>query len=90
VPNHDGSDVALLAAGGAAEIMLSNGTHLGGTPAFTGTLYFSITGVREYWEKLEARVDVVWPLNQMDYGSLEFGIHDLAGYTLAFSEPSAG
>lgn len=29
-------------------------------------------------------------LEQMDYGSLEFGIHDRDGYTLAFSEPSAG
>jgi hypothetical protein len=27
-----------------------------------------------------------WPLEAMEYGQQEFGIHDLDGYTLAFAE----
>jgi hypothetical protein len=32
------------------------------------------------------QVEVVWPLEAMSYGTLEFGIHDCNGYTLAFAE----
>jgi hypothetical protein len=37
---------------------------------------------------VKGAVTVVWPLDTIDYGTLEFGIRDLDGYTLAFSETS--
>jgi hypothetical protein len=46
-----------------------------------------MTGAREFYERIKERVETVWPLEPMEYGTLEFGVHDLNGYTLAFAEP---
>ena len=66
--------------------MLSTGSHLGGTPSFTGTLYIDMDGVEEFYEEVKDRVELVWPLDVMDYGTREFGVRDPNGYILAFSE----
>jgi hypothetical protein len=42
--------------------------------------------VREFFERIRQKVEVVWPLEKMDYGQTEFGIRDVDGYTLAFAE----
>lgn len=79
-------ETALLELGDGS-LMLSTGTHLGsGEPRFTGTIYFETSGVADFWESVRGKAEVVWPLEEMDYGTLEFGIRDPAGYTLAFSE----
>jgi len=83
--NDGGGENGMLQSGGIS-LMLSTGSHLGDTPAFTGTLYFETDGVRELYNAVKDAVTVVWPLDTMDYGTLEFGIRDLDGYTLAFSE----
>ena len=86
----DGGQTAALELG-ETTIMLSTGEHLGvGKPVFTGTLYVDMTGVREFWERVNNRAPTVWPLEEMDYGTLEFGIRDPDGYVLAFSEPQPG
>lgn len=84
--NDGGGENCMLQAG-AANLLLSTGSHLGDRPQFTGTLYFHMSGVREFFERVKSRVEVVWPLETMDYGQTEFGIHDCDGYTLAFAEP---
>ena len=57
--------------------------EMGGTiPA----LYFNVGGVREFFEQIKEKVDVVWPLERMDCGQTEFGVRDLDGRTLAFAE----
>jgi uncharacterized glyoxalase superfamily protein PhnB len=83
--NDGGGENAMLQAG-ATSLLLSTGSHLGDKPQFTGTLYFNMTGVQGFFEAIKEKVNVVWPLEAMDYGQLEFGIHDLDGYTLAFAE----
>jgi len=83
--NDGGGENGMLGSGGV-NLMLSTGSHLGDTPAFTGTLYFETDGVRELYTAVKDRVTVVWPLGTMDYGTLEFGIRDPDGYMLAFSE----
>jgi hypothetical protein len=50
------------------------------------TLYFQMSGVRAFFEMVRHRAPVVWPLETMDYGQLEFGIRDVNGYVLAFAE----
>ncbi len=87
----DGVETAALDLGSTA-IMLSTGLYLGaGKPGFTGTLYIEMgSGVSEYWERIGTKSPVAWPLAQMEYGTLEFGIRDPDGYTLAFSEQRAG
>jgi uncharacterized glyoxalase superfamily protein PhnB len=84
-PNDGGGENAMLQAG-ATELLLSTGAHLGGQPEFTGTLYFQMDGVREFYDRVQEHVEIVWPLEEMEYGQREFGLHDCDGYTLAFSE----
>ena len=84
--NDGGGDNGMLQAGAAA-LLLSTGTQLGDKPQFTGTLYFHMSGVQEFFERVKGRAEVVWPLEAMDYGQREFGVRDGDGYTLAFAEP---
>jgi catechol 2,3-dioxygenase-like lactoylglutathione lyase family enzyme len=84
--NDGGGENCMLQAG-AAELLLSTGSHLGDRPQFTGTLYFNMTGVQGFFKRVKDQVEVVWPLEAMDYGQKEFGIRDCDGYTLAFAEP---
>ena len=83
--NDGGGENCMLRAG-TAELLLSTGSHLGDSPQFTGTLYFHMSGVQEFFERVKNWAEVVWPLETMDYGQREFGIRDCDGYTLAFAE----
>lgn len=84
-PNDGGGENCRLKAG-QSSLLLSTGSHLKNEPGLSGTLYFETSGVRELYERIRDKVDIVWPLEQMDYGSVEFGIRDPDGYSLAFSE----
>jgi catechol 2,3-dioxygenase-like lactoylglutathione lyase family enzyme len=88
-PNDGGGENCMLGAN-ETSLMLTTGSHLGDKPAFTGTLYFEMTGVLELYGRVKEKVEIVWPLEPMEYGTLEFGVHDLDGYTLAFAEQSQG
>jgi uncharacterized glyoxalase superfamily protein PhnB len=88
-PSDGGGENCMLQAG-ETHLLLSTGDHLGDSPEFTGTLYFHMTGVREFFERISNQVDIVWPLETMEYGQTEFGIHDCDGYTLAFAEALEG
>jgi uncharacterized glyoxalase superfamily protein PhnB len=83
---NDGGGENCMVQAGATDLLLSTGSHLGDKPQFTGTLYFHMEGVDEFFERVKSRVEVVWPLETMDYGQREFGIRDGDGYTLAFAE----
>jgi uncharacterized glyoxalase superfamily protein PhnB len=83
---NDGGGENCMLAVGAINVLLSTGSHLGDKPQFTGTLYFGMSGVRDFFEKVRHEAEVVWPVEAMDYGQTEFGIRDPDGYTLAFAE----
>ena len=83
---NDGDGENCMLAAGETNLLLSTGSHLGDRPQFTGTLYFHMNGVEEFCERIKHRVEIVWPLETMDYGQKEFGIRDCDGYTLAFAE----
>jgi hypothetical protein len=87
---NDGGGENCMLQGGAANLLLSTGSHLGDKPQFTGTLYFHMSGVREFFDWVKDKVEIVWPLETMDYSQTEFGIHDGDGYTLAFAEAPEG
>lgn len=87
--NDGGGENCMLQAG-ATGLLLSTGSHLGGTPQFTGTLYFHMSGVQEFFERVKNEVAIVWPLETMEYGQREFGIRNSDGYTLAFAEALEG
>jgi len=62
-------------AGGT--IVFSTGDNLGGAPSFTGTVYFFIPNVDEFYKTIKDKVDMQWPLQNMSYGTQEFGIKGL-------------
>ncbi len=70
---------------GAARLMFSTGENLGATPALSGTLYFYPDDVERLWTELRDQVTVEWELQDMPYGTREFGIRDPNGYILAFA-----
>lgn len=55
-------------------------------PEFTGTFYFKVTGVDELWAKVKDNLEVVYPLEDFDYGMREFCVLDNNGYRLQFGE----
>jgi uncharacterized glyoxalase superfamily protein PhnB len=84
-PADGGGENAMLHAG-EVDLLLSTGSHLGAEPKFTGTLYYQVDGVDVFYERVKDRVEMLWPLEAMDYGTREFGVRDPDGYNLAFSE----
>jgi uncharacterized glyoxalase superfamily protein PhnB len=82
---NDGAETCMLQAG-ALEMLISTGSHLGGEPRLTGTLYFHTDRVEDLFDRIKDQVVIVWPLETMEYGLKEFGIRDREGYTLAFAE----
>src|SRR5262245_27521963 len=76
--NDGGGENCMLQAG-VTGLLLSTGSQLGDKPQFTGTLYFHMSGVQEFFDRIKNEVEVVWPLEAMDYGQKEFGIRDVDG-----------
>ena len=62
-------------------------TDIWGAPdGFSGTIYFTVPDVDRYFASLQGKVEVAWPVQDMSYGSREFGMKDCNGYNLAFQQ----
>jgi len=81
----DGGGENCMVGEGSVTLLLSTGTHLGAASAFTGTLYFNMADAAAFHEQVKGRVEMVWPLEAMSYGTTEFGVRDPDGYVLAFA-----
>jgi len=57
-----------------------------GHPKCTGTIYFFIDDVDAYYETIKEKAIIRWPLENMSYGTREFGVKDYDEYTLAFAK----
>ena len=60
-------------------------------PRFTGQLYIDLETAEEVdalWEKVKDRAEIIYSVDDFDYGMHEFGIRDDSGYSLAFGAPS--
>lgn len=79
----DGTVTAELHGG---VLIFTNDDLLESPPVFSGTIYFSVPDVDAYFTSIQDRVDIAWPLQDMSYGSREFGIRDSDGYHLAFRQ----
>jgi predicted enzyme related to lactoylglutathione lyase len=55
-------------------------------PAFSGTIYFTVPDADGFFCSVKDKVNVAWPIQDMPYGSREFGIKDCNGYYLAFQQ----
>jgi len=51
-------------------------------PILTGSIYLTVENIDELWEKLKDKVEIVYPLENFNYGMREFGIRDCNGYIL--------
>ncbi|NUU38088.1 VOC family protein [Pseudomonas sp. C2B4] len=54
----------------------------------SGTIYCAIKQVDRYYEAVKDKAEIAWPLQDMPYGSREFGVRDCNGYYLAFAQLS--
>lgn len=57
----------------------------GSAPQCSGTVYLQIAEVDRYFEQVRDKVHIAWPLQDMPYGSREFGVRDCNGYWLGFA-----
>jgi uncharacterized glyoxalase superfamily protein PhnB len=48
--------------------------------------YIRMEGVKQFYESLKDKVEIVLPLRQQPYGDWEFEVKDPNGYILVFSE----
>ena len=48
--------------------------------------YIRMRGVREFYDSIKDRVEIIRPLQQQFYGDWEFEVKDPNGYVLVFSE----
>ncbi len=51
-------------------------------PAMTGSIYLHVADVNEVWQKLKDKIEIVYPIENMDYGMREFGVRDCNGCML--------
>lgn len=55
-------------------------------PDFTGSFYIRVENIEGWWKKMKSRAEVVYPLDEFDYGMREFAIYDNNRYMLQFGE----
>jgi len=48
--------------------------------------YIRMKGVKEFYNEVRERVEILLPLRKQPYGDWEFEVKDLNGYVLVFSE----
>lgn len=74
---------------GPIELMLSAPVDLDeqGTPSFTGSFYFRVKNINEWWTTIQDKATICYPLEVFDWGMQEFAIYDNNGYVLQFGEP---
>jgi len=55
-------------------------------PKCTGTIYLFIEDVDAYYDSIKENAVVLWPLQEMPYGTREFGVKDCDEYHIAFAQ----
>ncbi len=56
----------------------------------TGSLYLRTDGVDAWWNRLKDKTEIVYSIENFDYGMREFAIRDCNGYILQFGQPING
>ena len=55
-------------------------------PSFTGSIYISTDDVDEWWNLLRLKAEILYPIENFEYGMREFAIKDCNGYTIQFGQ----
>ena len=53
---------------------------------FTGTIYIHTDDVDKLWKELKDSVEIVYPIDNIEYGMREFAIYDNNKYILQFGQ----
>jgi uncharacterized glyoxalase superfamily protein PhnB len=86
---HDGNTVwcTLWKDGLSIMFCLPNKVMNYGCILLSGSLYFYLEGVDEYWQQVKDRAVVVYEPENFPYQMREFAVKDNNGYVLNFGEP---
>ena len=95
LPEKEPFDFAIVHRDGV-ELMFQSRLSLSeNVPALTGsaigasqTFYIEVEGIRDLYEALREKVEIVVDFHTTFYGTQEFYFRDLNGYILSFSQPS--
>lgn len=96
LPEQEPFDFAIVHRDGV-ELMFQSRLSLSeNVPALTGsaigasqTFYIEVEGIRDLYESLREKVEIVVDFHTTFYGTQEFYFRDLNGYILSFSEATA-
>lgn len=55
-------------------------------PVFTGSFYITTDQVDELWANLKGKAEVVYGIENFDWGMREFAIYDNNGYIIQFGQ----
>jgi hypothetical protein len=55
-------------------------------PQFTGSIYIHTDDVDKVWKELKDKVEVVYPIDNFEYGMREFAIYDNNKYMIQFGQ----
>lgn len=53
---------------------------------FTGSFYFNITQIDDFWKNLKDKVKICYKIEDFEWGMREFAVYDNNGYILQFGE----
>lgn len=83
---HDSAEGTLTVQKQGGKLIFTSANLWQAPQGFAGTIYFTVSDADSYFSSIQGKADVVWPIQEMPYGSKEFGIRDCNGYLLAFQQ----
>ena len=93
LPEQEPFDFAIVQRDGVELMFQSRPSLSENVPALTGspigasqTFYIDVTGIRDLYESLREKVEIVVDFHTTFYGTQEFYFRDINGYILSFSE----
>lgn len=55
-------------------------------PVFSGSIYIRMKNIDVFWNSIQEKVKIAYPLESSDYGMREFALYDNNGYLIQFGE----
>jgi uncharacterized glyoxalase superfamily protein PhnB len=93
LPEQEPFDFAIVQRDGVELMFQSRPSLSENVPALSGspigasqTFYIEVTGIRDLYESLREKVEIVVDFHTTFYGTQEFYFRDINGYILSFSE----
>ena len=96
LPEQEPFDFAIVQRDSVELMFQSRASLSDNVPALTGapigasqTFYIDVEGIRDLYQALHDKVEIVVDFHTTFYGTQEFYFRDINGYILSFSEPAS-